>query len=189
MRLFTALILSLLFTATVAQAKVVLEVLEPWQGLVRLTYTFPDADSGSTGFVFPPAGFDFTKGQVKLVEVVDEVSGKALAAEVVTIPDHPDRQGVAVHYPAPLKLGNFPDLRIVLEAQTDLVTVDNGVCRVSFPTSHDLAYLLPQGHALVESSVPVLVSEENGRVKAAPEGLQERLRTIRTYVFQSRPVD
>jgi len=178
--------LLLVLSVTTVQADVMLEAIDAHKGLLQITYTFTDSDAGSTGFIFPPVGFDFDHGSLQVLEVVDVGTGKPIHNEVIPAPHDPTRQALKVSYEKPLPIGSYRDMRIVIRAKTAALREEDGACVLRYKTAHSLTYRPPAGHAFIGINKPGKVVVQNGRLELVIDRDPLHHRDAESYEIRSR---
>jgi len=154
-----------LSAASLTEAKVTVEVLNPGKGDLLVTYEFPLPASPYTEFRFPVNGTPSPDQPLDVLSITEKNTEQRLGYEI--LPFTPPRGNqVAGRY---IIKTNLPEtdrqleFKIVLHNQADCHIDDDGRLVLQYETAHSTTFLLPEGFHIVSSNLPFLIGEEDGR--------------------------
>lgn len=185
--LFASLILCFALTIQAQAAKVTYRVVDVETRAVELTYDIEDSMTGNQVFLFPSGGFihDETQGDFEPLSVFDMGTQEELNYEVVRVQEN-NRPQLRITYRNPVPAGQTKMLRIRvrLNAPAAEIGEDNaGRFFFTYETSHPFEFVMPQGHYLVYSNVPVIVFERESELVLRNDNTK-----MRSIVFKTRPL-
>jgi len=176
----------LLFQAFVF-AKVIITVPNVDERIMQVTYLWEINIEGEAQCIFPNTGYDFAKGPIKVISVIEKNTEQELEYEVVeVVDDSKKKQAVKVFFPTPIPKGGSFAIEVTVTAKTDFISIDkDGRYVFEYETGHyDAFFVLPKGHAITYCNYPVLVYEKTGSTVVLVRG-----EGTKNLIFKTRSFD
>lgn len=171
-----------------AMADVTIQMLDPETKMLRISYIITDVDAGAKELVFPPSGFDFAAGALKVLTAFNVDTMEVLKVEPVTVAGKKVPTAVRIDYGRPIPQGEKLTLRFTVEIPSASFHTDSaGRWVLDYTTSHELRFVVPRGHQLVWASTPVRIEEDGGQILAVFDAPWDDRRAV-DFRFKTRPL-
>lgn len=166
---FNIICLALFLTTSVARANVTIEVLEPKEGKFLVTYEIYSDTPRSTGQTI--SGLVSTERPPEILSVMEQGAKKKLAYEILPMREKggvfEGKYRVRAKYATPIPQGQhyILEYRIILYNMENCYVDPEGRWVFQYETTHsEILFILPKGHAIVNSNFPALIYEKGDRV-------------------------
>ena len=180
--------------ASVAEAKVTIEVLDPAEGKYLVTYELTATQAHSTEYSFPSNGMPSKDKPLEVVAVTEKNTDQQFEHQVLPYKDkngtvEDGRYVVKAKFINPIPEGGnyILEYKVILYNKADCYIDTDGRWLFEYVTGHDAFFILPAGQAVVYANYPVLVYEKAGRTvlqqKAQPG--KEGEAAIRKLIFKT----
>lgn len=158
-----ALIIALCFLAVnISFADVTIEITNLNQKIMRITYVLEETTERADDTTLPSNGFEFASGSIKVISVMELNTDQKLKYEIVKINN---KQSVKIYYPDPLPKGGNYKIECIVEAKSgNIKKTADGLYEFTYTTGHDAYFILPGGHSVVYTNLPILLYDKDGRI-------------------------
>ena len=170
-KLITCGLLGFVLLAGRAEAKVIIEVLDPAEWKYLVTYELKASKAHSTEHLFPSGlGLKSKSKILEVVSITEKNTDQEFEYEIIPGKDKDGapvegRYKVKAIFINPIPQGGhyILEYRVILYNEEDCFIDKDGRWLFQYETTHDAFFVLPKGHAVVYSNFPVLIYEKRGR--------------------------
>jgi hypothetical protein len=184
-------IIAAIFTvASLTQAKVTVDILDPAEGKYLVTYevSLPDANS-----IFPSNGSPSKDQPLEVRSLIRKDSGVPVEYEILQFKDRSNkpvegRYTIQSKHAKPKKTWSTFEYQLVLCNKSDCYIDSEGRLILLYETAQDATFVVPEGRTMLSANYPVVVIEQDGKTLLQQDQPKENKNALmRKFVFSAKP--